>query len=151
MQTIQSGKKINNLASTFRKLGKRDIFPKLFGCSQQLDSRIFFASLALKSKTIVYRSFVTYGTRFFLSFLLHLYIAQLRQKGSRQSCITLLYVTTYNCYFNKINSFAPAHLIISDIFTPFLTWLNRRRLRIIKLHHFTVYLCPRPKRSAGGI
>ena len=40
---------------------------------------------------VIYRSFVTYRTRFSQVFS---YIIQLREKGSRGSCVTLKYVTT---------------------------------------------------------
>ena len=68
---------------------------------------------------LMYRSFVTYRTRFSEDFS---YIIQLRQKDSRQSYVTLLYVTTYKLYLKSEQQFCLCTPKNRDFFSPFLTW-----------------------------
>ena len=62
----------------------------------------------------------------FRKFSLFLYNSD-KQKGSRQSCITLKYVTIKHTIitFNQINSLFSAHLKKSLHFHPCTTWENR--------------------------
>ena len=81
--------------------------------------------LAIEAPTITgrYRLFVTYRTRFYHIFF---YIIRLRQKCSRQSYVTLLYVNyiQLSILIRSIVMFLH-NLKKSQHFTPHLTWDNR--------------------------